>query len=129
MRSRLVILLSMFLLVACGSSSGPTTVVEKSQEAQESVVIKSDRFWADPAVIRSCEENEITTLHWKVPDDMTVEVHVGAPNGALFAVAKGEDSKETDRWVKNRMKFFLVDAATREVLAEANVLIDRSGCD
>jgi hypothetical protein len=119
----------MFLLMACDSSSGPTTVVEKSQEVEESVVIKSDRFWADPAVIRSCEENEITTLYWNIPGEMTVEVRVGTPDGALFAVAQGEGSKETDRWVKNGMKFFLVDAATREVIAEANALIDRSGCD
>ena len=123
--SLVVVLVSLF--IAC--DSGPVTKVVKSPGGEELEVIRSERFWADPAVVKSCEENVVTTLHWNVPDVETVEIRVAEKNGALFAVSSGAGSKQTERWVKHGMRFFLIEAVSRKVLAEANVLIDRSHCD
>lgn len=129
MRRFYLFLAPILMFVACDTGQGPVTQVERTSAGKVLKVVKSEKFWADPAIVKSCEENVVTTMYWKVPDVTTVEVRISDKYGALFAVSGGEGSKQTDTWVKNGMRFFLLDASSKEVIAEANVLIDNSDCN
>lgn len=90
---------------------------------------KPDVFWADPPIIQACEgEVGQTTLHWQAAGAARVEVRVGMPEGALFALANPEGEKLTGNWVKDGMVFYLVDADSREPIAASRVRVTRAGC-
>jgi len=102
--------------VSCGSS--------KEDEAYMAELLQSDIFAADPAVIRDCiGENGKTTLRWNVPKARKVEVHVGSAEGNLFTISGSEGSKETGYWVRDGMKFVLVDGDSGEELAIISVKV------
>ncbi len=111
-----ILVLLVFSAAACGIPGGDTLY--------SSELMKSDIFWAEPAVIRDClGENGKTMLSWKVPDVRKVEIHVGAAEGNLFTISGPEGSKETGYWVKDGMKFVLLDADTGKELATIEVKV------
>jgi len=112
-----VVFVSMILLVAACGLPG-------DEETYSSELLKSDIFWADPAVIRDClGENGKTTLYWNVPNTRRVEIHVGSAEGNLFTISGSKGSKETGYWVKDGMEFVLLDADSGEVMATINVKV------
>ena len=112
-----IIMLLLFGIVAACSITGE----EKNYSAE---LLKSDIFRADPAVIRDfLGENGKTTLYWKVPGVRKVEIHVEAAEGNLFTLSGPEGSKETGYWVKDGMKFVLLDADSGKELATINVKV------
>lgn len=120
-------------LVSC-SGSGPAG--EESGSAQtelatlQASVVQSDRFWAEPAVIQACgAEAGKTVIHWNAPGLNRVEVHVGSATGPLFTLAGPVGSKETGQWVKDKMRFYLVNAENQEVLETQMVRVTKVGCD
>ena len=86
--------------------------------------MKSDIFRAEPAVIRDClGENGKTMLSWNVPGVRKVEIHVEEAEGNLFTISGSEGSKETGYWVKDGMKFVLLDADSGKELATIKVKV------
>ncbi len=80
-------------------------------------------FWAMPAAITECASagRGETTLHWNVPDVERVEIRVGSPDGALLAISGSQESKHTGTWVRDGMRFYLLNAMTREVIGALSV--------
>jgi hypothetical protein len=77
---------------------------------------------ATPAVIFTRGEIGRTTLTWNVPADMLVEVHVNAPDGTLFASAKGPGQDQTGFWVKNGTQFFLQNVSEGKARTAENTV-------
>ncbi len=109
-------ILTAFLAAGCGSQG--------DNEKYAAELLKSDIFAADPAVIRDClGENGKTTLRWNAPNARKVEIHVGSAEGNLFTISGAEGSKETGYWVRDGMKFVLLDGDTGEELAAISVKV------
>lgn len=112
---------------ACTQSGQPGS--ESGSGTTRLEIEKPDIFWADPKVIQSCDDDlGQTTLHWNVTGISTVEVHVGTPDGPLFAMSGPVGSADTGRWVRDDMIFYLVDPATGDVLASCTVRVTSAGC-
>jgi hypothetical protein len=61
-------------------------------------------------------------LFWTVPDGVASEVHVNAPDGALFARSSGSGQARTGKWVSNGMQFFLQDVSGGKPLTKEHTL-------
>jgi hypothetical protein len=68
----------------------------------------------------------MTEVGWG--DQGGVEIHVNAADGPLFAASGGANSKATGKWVRDTTTFFLVDAASGEVIQEAPASNTVFGC-
>ena len=56
-------------------------------------------------------------------DDVgAVEVHIGSPNGRLFAGGGNRGSSQTGLWVTDGMTFYLQDVGGGKPLTEENTL-------
>ena len=62
------------------------------------------------------------TLTWGAPGASQVEIHVGAPDGALMAIGGPTGSTTTGLWVFNGTRFFLQDGSGGKPLMAANTL-------
>jgi Bacterial Ig-like domain (group 3) len=63
-----------------------------------------------------------TTIYWYAPSSSQVQVHVGAPDGALFAAGGPIGSSKTGPWVANGTTFYLQDVSGGKPLTGANTL-------
>jgi hypothetical protein len=63
-----------------------------------------------------------TTVAWNAGSSPQVEVHVGAPNGTLFARGGPAGSAATGEWVTDGMTFYLQDVSDGKELSGANTL-------
>ena len=79
---------------------------------------------ATPDIIVSHGGTGRTTITWQVPANMSVEVHVDRPDGAVFASGKGPGSSQTGFWVKNGMQFFLQDVTNGNSTTVAQVKVE-----
>ena len=108
-----------FLLILAAACAGLG-----DEENYSAELLKSEVFRAEPAVIRDClGPNGKTTLSWNVPDVRQIEIHVDSAEGNLFTISGSEGSKETGYWVKDGMKFALLDADSGSVLATISVKV------
>jgi hypothetical protein len=62
------------------------------------------------------------TILWNAPMASTVEIHIGAPDGPLFAQVGSQGSASTGDWVTDGMTFFLQDVSGGKPLTQANTL-------
>lgn len=71
---------------------------------------------ANPNPISSCDGKGVgmTEVNWVA--DGPVELRIDAADGKLFARSRDDGSKETGKWVRQGMQFFLLDNATGETL-------------
>jgi hypothetical protein len=79
---------------------------------------------ADPDPILDCDQVAMgsTLITWWVPGEARrIEVRVGSAEGQLFASGEGPGQAATGPWVRDAMVFYLVDAASRKVLATRRV--------
>lgn len=107
------------ILLLAASCTSPS-----DEELYSSELLKSDFLWADPQVTRDClGSNGKTTIHWDVPKARKIEIHVNSAEGNLFTVSGSRGSKETGYWVKDGMKFVLLNAENGEELALINVKV------
>lgn len=91
---------------------------------------------ATPNPIKVCDKSGsgVTTLTWTSSGTTNVEVHVGKPDGDLFAATEASGTWTTAKWVSNGLVFFLQDvsggkALTREnTLATVTVNVTSQGC-
>jgi hypothetical protein len=63
-----------------------------------------------------------TTISWNAPTATYVEVHIGSPNGPLFAWNGNQGSAQTGSWVTDGMTFYLQDVTRGKPLTAANTL-------
>jgi|GEM_PF-1968640 len=63
-----------------------------------------------------------TTLTWYAPNATEVEIHVGSPNGVLFAQNSNRGSATTGPWAVPGTKFFLQDVTGNKALTADNTL-------
>jgi hypothetical protein len=61
-------------------------------------------------------------LCWQAPDARVVEVHVGKPDGPLFARSTGPGRSRTGHWVSDNMQFFLQDVTGAKPLTPENTV-------
>lgn len=84
---------------------------------------------ANPSPVSVCDMSRlgVTELTWDYPD--VLEIRVRAPDGPLFALAKGSGSKETGKWVKNGTEFYMIDQATGKTIQKLPVNTTVLGCN
>ena len=63
-----------------------------------------------------------TTITWIAGNAQNVEVHVGSPNGQLFAIGGNSGSAQTGAWVADGTTFYLQDVTGGKGLTSANTL-------
>jgi hypothetical protein len=64
----------------------------------------------------------VTTLQWSAPTATSVEVHVSAPNGTLFAAGGSSGTAPTGQWVSDGTTFYLQDTSGGKPLTAGNTL-------
>ncbi len=81
-------------------------------------------FGATPGIASDPSNTDVSTtsLYWNAPSATEVEVHVGAPNGPLFAAAGNNGFYETGDWVADGMQFYLQNASAGNATSPANTL-------
>jgi hypothetical protein len=67
-----------------------------------------------------------TTISWDRPEG--VEIRMGSETGTLFANARGQGSKDTGVWVRNGLKFVVIDPASGDVIQNLYVKTTAMGC-
>ncbi|MDR3701484.1 MAG: aryl-sulfate sulfotransferase [Candidatus Sulfopaludibacter sp.] len=66
--------------------------------------------------------NGTTTISWNAPNSAIVEIHVGGPNGPLFASGGNQGSSQTGPWVADGTTFYLQDVTGGKPPAASNTL-------
>ena len=70
-----------------------------------------------------------TTISWNAPNASYIEIHVGSPNGLLFASGGNLGSAQTGPWVTDGMTFYLLDGGkpltANNTLAKLTVHVQR----
>ena len=64
----------------------------------------------------------MTTLTWMAPGVQAVEIHIGSPDGILFAGGGSRGSADTGLWVRDGMTFYLQDISGDKPLTAENTL-------
>lgn len=79
---------------------------------------------ADPNPVVVCSRTGVgaTNIAWKASRSRLVEVHVGAPDGALFARGSSSGTSRTGEWVTPGATFYLQDVEGGAPLTAANTL-------
>ncbi len=57
-----------------------------------------------------------TTINWIAPDAQVTEIHIGSPNGPLFAGGGNRGSAQTGPWVTDGLTFYLQDVTSGKPL-------------
>ena len=91
---------------------------------------------ASPNPIKVCDASGsgLTTVSWTSTGATDLEVHIGKPDGDLFARTGPYGSWKTGKWVGNGMVFYLQDVSggkplTREnTIATVTVAVTNEGC-
>ncbi|MFZ0593126.1 MAG: Ig-like domain repeat protein [Bryobacteraceae bacterium] len=97
------------------SASNAVTVMIVTPAAQVT-------FTVNPVSVPAGVTSGVTTMNWSAPSASTVEIHIGAPDGALFAQGGSAGTATTGDWVTNGMVFFLQDVSNGKALTLANTL-------
>jgi hypothetical protein len=63
-----------------------------------------------------------TTISWNAPNASSIEIHVGSPNGPLFASGGNRGSAQTGPWVTDGTTFYLQDVTGGKPLSANNTL-------
>jgi hypothetical protein len=63
-----------------------------------------------------------TTISWNAPNASSIEIHVGSPNGPLFASGGIQGSVQTGASVMDGMTFYLQDVTGGKPLTANNTL-------
>jgi hypothetical protein len=69
---------------------------------------------------KSSNGDATTTISWTASGQTWVEIHIGSPNGPLFASSLGPGSATTGPWVSNGMMFYLQNVTESLPLTAAN---------
>jgi glucose/arabinose dehydrogenase len=98
---------------------------------------RSGTLTADPNPIQDCDGSATgaTALSWVTSGVTQVEVHVGSPSGATFAITPaGTETRTTGDWVREGTVFFLQDVTGNaprtadNTLATVTIHLTTAGC-
>lgn len=111
------------------TTASPATAVSPATSAPARPAVaggtaKGVTFTASPNPVKVCDGSGfgITTLTWKAPGAGVVEVHVGAPDGAMPARGGAEGSVTTHKWVGDGTVFYLQDVTDGAKPTAANTI-------
>ena len=92
--------------------------------AEASKTAATGSLTASPNPIKVCDGSGLgtTTLSWTSKGTTAVEVHVGKPDGKLFAQSGARGSEATGNWVTGGMVFYLQDVSDKRPLTPENTL-------
>jgi len=99
--------------MGCSSKPPVEKVAATTSETPASaavILVPGTTFSGEPNPVPA--SNPVVKLTWKAKVS-EVEVHVGSPNGPLFAKLGGESSASTGPWVTNNMVFYLQDSTAK----------------
>lgn len=115
-----------------------TSAFDTTQNIQllSSEKAKTATITSSPNPIPVCDGSGlgVTTLSYTVPEGVEVEVHVGSPDGPLFAREGASGTSTTGKWVTGGMVFFLQDVSGgkpltgEHTLARVTININTTGC-
>jgi hypothetical protein len=77
----------------------------------------------NPVVLSSGTGLGATTIQWNAPNATSVEVHVSAPNGAIFAAGGSSGTAATGQWVSDGTTFYLQDTTGGRSLTAALAVV------
>ena len=83
---------------------------------------------ANPNPSPACDSNGLGMTEVAWGDSGQVEIRVNAADGAVFAASGGANTKTTGKWVTDTTSFFLVDAASGDVIQELPAGTTVFGC-
>jgi hypothetical protein len=83
---------------------------------------------ADPNPVPVCDGTGkgVTTLTWEHTG--SVEIRLGSPTGSVFTKGGKAGSKETGKWVTDATIFYLIDAASGDVVQRLPAATTALGC-
>ncbi len=83
---------------------------------------------ASPSTVPVCDGTSTgtTTIGWEHTGN--VEIRINEPDGKLFSMGGRSGSQETEKWVRNGKLFYLLDAASGDVIQELPVNTTVFGC-
>jgi hypothetical protein len=95
-----------------------------TQTAQLTSVQPQASFQASPNPILISRGTSFgtTTLYWNAPSATNTEIHVGAPNGPLFASGNSQGNAVTADWVSDGLVFYLQDVSGGKALDSTGTL-------
>ncbi|HEX4229517.1 MAG TPA: FG-GAP-like repeat-containing protein [Bryobacteraceae bacterium] len=99
------------------STSSSTTIAVAGEIAGNSLTASPNPIPVTPGTLTG-----VTTIQWSAPSASTVELHLGSPNGPLFAGGGSTGSATTGLWVTDGMLFYLQDTTAGAPLTPANTL-------
>ncbi|MDA8018195.1 MAG: sulfatase [Thermoanaerobaculia bacterium] len=87
-------------------------------------------LWAEPNPVPICDGSGlgVTTLRWRRSEIGQVEVRVESATGKLFVHGGSEGRAVTGKWVRDGMRFVLVDRDSGRTLASTVVRSTGVGC-
>jgi uncharacterized protein (TIGR03437 family) len=101
---------SFYLVDASNGQTLASTIVHL--QVSETVNV----FTATPNPIPSSGFLGATTLTWSAPNSTIVQIHLGSPDGPLFAEGPSVGSAATSQWVTDGMVFYLQDVSYNQPL-------------
>ena len=90
------------------------------------VHLAGNSFTASPRTIVSANGLGQTTLSWGVAGTDIFAIHLGSPNGPLFAEGGPVGTATTGKWVTDGMTFYLVDVTQNTVVSQLTVSVSET---
>jgi hypothetical protein len=97
---------------------------ERKAQAAMPAVVTSLRAQPEQIVDPEGHGVGVTELVWTISPPRACEIHIGAPDGKLFAAESTSGSSKTEKWVRDGMKFFLQDVSGGRTLTPENTLAE-----
>lgn len=82
----------------------------------------------NPSPVPTCDGSGVGMTEVMWGDEGTVDIRVNAADGPVFAKSGAANSKMTGKWVRDTTAFFMVDAATGDVIDETEADTTVLGC-
>ena len=92
--------------------------VDSSLEGKAAFIGATPGVIADP----NNSGTGLALIYWDAPSTSTVEIHLGSPNGPLFASGASSGTAETGQWIADGTRFFLQDATSGDPTLASNTL-------
>ena len=126
---------SLVVTLACSTATPTNTNSTPAAPAQAKKTNATGTITADPNPIKVCDKSGsgIAKLTWSASGTSTVEVRIGAPDGALFTnTSAGGGTAETGKWMGNGTVVYLQEGGkplTAEyTIAKVTVNLTTEGC-
>jgi hypothetical protein len=106
-RRLLMPVMCVLVLTSCAHSDSSTASDSASPFVAASGVVLSAA--PNPVDTKKFQGPPSTRITWKLPGAARVEIHVESPDGTLWTEGGASGSAQTGAWVRNGLKFYLLD--------------------